>query len=169
MTSESVVFRQRVAEALSKNGLAERQVAAEVLLLLPEQFLTEYEVLWLEAWKGLAGGVRIGDENAESPVALKWRMSTSSVETRGTASVKGRGSTVKGLGIRSSRAHATKEWADRKLRKLAREIRARMNDEDLGIRRCTGAKCRRLAEDTWNYCPHCGSPTQDEETQNGHH
>ena len=165
MTGESIVFRQRLAKALSAGGLNDKAVAAEVLLLLPEQFVTSYEELFLGVWKapGLSGGVRIGDAEAESPQALKWRTSTSQTETRGTASPKGSGSTVKGLGIKNTRAEATKDWADRKLRKLAREIRARMADEDAPLRRCTGRKCRRLAEDTWNYCPNCGAPTQEDD------
>lgn len=163
MTGESILFRQRLAEALSRGGLSEQSVAAEVLLLLPEAFLTEYETLYLEVWSGLSGGVRIGDVDAENPQPLKWRTATSQTETRGTASFKSKGlGTSKGLGVKSTRAEATKDWADRKLRKLAREIRLRMNDEDSTLRRCTGVKCRRLAEDTWNYCPACGAPTMEE-------
>lgn len=160
---DSVRFRQRLAEALSRGGLNEQQVAAEVLLLLPEQFLTAYEVLFLEAWQKVGGGVRIGDPDAEVPVALKWRTSSSQVETRGTASPKGSGSISKGLGVKSTKAAATKEWADRQLRKIAREINARMSDDTSPVRRCAGGRCRRIAESTWNYCPACGSPTQDEE------
>lgn len=166
MTVESSLFRQRLAEALSRGGLSDQAVAAEVLLLLPGDFVDQYESLFLEVWKapGIAGGVRVGDENAEAPTVTKWRTGSGQVETRGMASSKGRGSTAKGLGVKNVRAAATKQWADRKLRKLAREIRARMSDEDAAMRRCTGARCRRLAEDTWNYCPQCGSPTQDEDT-----
>ena len=165
MATDSLVFRQRLAKALSQGGLNVRAVAAEVLLLLPGEFVDQYEQLFLEVWKapGVAGGIRVGDENAESPEALKWRTSTSQVETRGTASPKGSGSLSKGLGVKNTRAEATKYWADRKLRKLAREIKARLADEDSPLRRCTGARCRRLAEDTWNYCPNCGAPTMEDE------
>jgi RNA polymerase-binding transcription factor DksA len=132
-------------------------------MLLPAEFVDQYEALFLSVWKapGMAGGVRIGDEQAEVPVATKWRVSSGQTETRGTASTKGRGSLAKGLGVSSVRAEATKQWADRKLRKLAREIRDRLTDEGSTIRRCTGARCRRLAENTWNYCPACGSPTEE--------
>jgi RNA polymerase-binding transcription factor DksA len=161
MTStESILFRQRLAKALAAGGLSEQQVAAEVLLLLPAEFLTAYEVLYLETWQKASGSISVGDENAEVPVATKWRVSTNQTETRGTASTKGRGSLSKGLGVKSTRAAATKDWADRKLRKLAREISMRLSDEDAPIRRCAG-RCRRLAEDTWNYCPNCGSPTEE--------
>lgn len=162
MTTDSVAFRQRLAEALSKGGLNDRSVAAEVLLLLPGDFLDQYESLFLRVWgaPGMSGGVRVGDPESEVPTAVKWRTKSSQTETRGTASTKGRGSTAKGLGVKDVRAAATKEWADRKLRKLAREIRDRMTDEGTLIRRCTGSRCRRLAEDTWNYCPACGSATE---------
>lgn len=159
-TGDSIVHRQRLAEALSRNGLSERAVAAEVLLLLPSSFLTAYEVLYLETWQKASGSISYGDETAENPTATKWRVSTNQTETRGTASTKGRGSIAKGLGIKSTRAQMTKEWADRKLRKLAREIEMRMSDQEGKVRRCAG-KCRRLAEDTWLYCPNCGAPTEE--------
>lgn len=158
--TETILFRQRLAEALSRGGLSEQAVAAEVLLLLPAEFLTAYEVLYLEVWQGSGGGVRVGDPEGETPRATRWRTSTNQTETRGTASTKGRGSTSKGLGIKSTRAAATKEWADRKLRKIAREIQMRMSDEDGRVRRCAG-RCKRLAEDTWNYCPNCGAQTEE--------
>lgn len=166
MATDSILFRQKLAEALSRGGLSDQAVAAEVLLLLPGEFLDQYESLFLQVWgpPGMAGGVRVGDVQAESPVAVKWRVNSSQVETRGTASLKGRGSVSKGMGVKDLRAAATKEWADRKLRKLGREIRARLSDDEGGIRRCTGKKCRRLAEDTWNYCPQCGAPTENEES-----
>lgn len=161
MTSDSIAFRQRLARALTVSGMNDRAVAAEVLLLLPGQFLDEYEALYLATWP-IGSGVRIGDADAESPVATKWRTSSGQVETRGTASPKGSGSTSKGLGPKDSRAEATKDWADRRLRKLAREIRDRMSDDaGVGVRRCTGTKCRRLAESEWNWCPSCGSPTEE--------
>lgn len=75
--------------------------------------------------------------------------------------MKGRGSISKGLGVKDTRAAATKEWADRKLRKIARELRERMTDDgSMGIRRCTGPNCRRIAEDSWNWCPFCGAATE---------
>lgn len=166
MTTESVAFRQRLASALSQGGLSDRSVAAEVLLLLPAEFVDQYESLYLRVWgaPGMSGGVRIGDVDAESPTALKWRSSTSQTETRGTASKKGAGSTVKGLGVKDTRAERTKDWADRQLRKITREIKARMTDDgDEPTRRCAGARCRRIADVTWNYCPNCGAPTQEED------
>lgn len=163
MATESLVFRQRLQKALSQGGLNDRAVAAEVLLLLPGEFLDLYEELWLRMWRapGASGGVNVGDENAEVPVAVKWRVNTTEQETRGTASPKGRGSTSKGLGVKDVRAQATKEWVDRKLRKIARELRDRLTDDGtVGVRRCTGPRCRKLAEDTWNWCPFCGAPTE---------
>lgn len=163
MTTESVQFRQRLAEALSRGGLNERAVAAEVLMLLPAEFLTQYELLYLETWQKASGSISYGDENAENPVALKWRTSTNQIETRGTASKKGAGSISKGMGVKNQRAFAAKEYADRQLKKVAREIAKRLSDDDAPVRRCSGSRCRRIADNTWAYCPACGSPTQDEE------
>lgn len=166
MTTESVAFRQRLARALSDGGLSDRSVAAEVLLLLPSEFVDQYEDLYLRVWAapGSAGGVRIGDPDAEVPTTTKWRTSSSQTETRGTASTKGRGNLSKGLGVKNTRAERTKEWADRQLRKITREIKARMTDDgDDPMRRCSGARCRRIADVTWKYCPNCGAPTQEED------
>jgi hypothetical protein len=162
-TTDSPIFRQKLAEALSRGGLSDQAVAAEVLLMLPADFVDQYEALFLEVWKapGISGGVRVGDPEAESPRPTRHRVSTSQTATRGVASSKGRGSTAKGLGVKNVRAEATKQWADRKLRRLAREIRDRMNDQDGRVRRCAGSRCRRLAEDTWLYCPNCGAPTEE--------
>lgn len=163
MTSESVLFRQRLMKALAQGGLNERAVMAEVLMLLPESFLTAYEVLYLDAWQRVSGSLSYGDENAEVPKATKWRTSTTQTETRGTASPKGSGSISKGLGVKNVRAEATKQWVDGRLRKLAREIEARMSDQDTPMRRCTGTRCRRIAENTWAFCPACGAPTMEDE------
>lgn len=131
-------------------------------MLLPAEFVDQYEALFLSVWRapGVSGGVRVGDPEAEVPTAVKWRVSSGQTETRGTASTKGRGSISKGLGVADTRAAVTKEWVDRKLRKLARDLKTRMADEDAPVRRCTGPKCRKLAEDNWNWCPFCGAPTE---------
>lgn len=163
MSVDSSLVRQRVAEALSRAGLSDQAVAAEVLLMLPGDFLDGYEELFLRVW-GSTGltAVRGGDpDGVVAPKATQWRTSSSQAETRGAASPKGRGSTSKGLGVRDLRASATKEWADRKLRKLARDMRLRLSDEESRVRRCTGRQCRKLAEDTWNWCPFCGAATED--------
>lgn len=162
MASESVLIRQRVAEALGRAGLSDQAVAAEVLLLLPVDFVDQYERLFLAAWKapGTRETAQPSEAGVASPRATKWRTASGQTETRGAASTRGR---PRGRGIQAGdlRAQSTKEWADRKLRKLARDIRSRLADEDVGVRRCTGRTCRRLAEDTWNYCPNCGAPTED--------
>lgn len=167
MATDDLRFRVRLADYLRSNGLSERAVAAEVLLLLPSEFLDLYEELYLRVW-GAPGmsGLHVGDPNAEKPTAVKWRVKSSQVETRGAANKKGGGSTAKGLGVKDARAQATKEWVDRKLRKLGRELRMRMSSDDAGMsamRRCTGARCRRLADSEWNYCPACGAPTENVE------
>jgi hypothetical protein len=167
--ADSVVFRQKLAEALSRGGLSDQAVAAEVLLLLPADFLDQYEALFLEAWKapgmGEVGGVRRDPDAAVAPgKGVKWRVTSGQTETRGGATGKGGGGPASGLSPRNLRAQGTKEWVDRKLRKLARDIRTRMSDDEgPGVRRCTGPRCRKLAEDTWNWCPFCGAPTEDVE------
>lgn len=164
MARDDQTTRRRRGLALSAAGMSEQQVAAEVLLLLPSEFLDAYEQVFLAAWggPGVSGPRPADPESAASPARpTRWRTSSGQTETRGAASTKGRARGGGGVSVRDIRAQATKEWADRKLRKLARDVRTRLQDEAGGIRRCTGSRCRRLAEDTWNYCPNCGAPTED--------
>lgn len=134
-------------------------VEAEILRLLPEPFLREYEGMCLRAFLPL-NGTPPGDP--EVGVAegkpVRARVSTGQTETRGAAHNRKR----QGLSQRSvlgdSRAFVLKQRIDRKLRALARQMRVDGTEVRNEMRRCT--RCRTFAETDWLYCPRDGAPTE---------
>lgn len=147
---------------------------------LPQGFLLNYELL---LHKGLVlnqGGVRGGrgyDESVE-PSAGRPTGGMGSVRSGQTERRIGAGGGSGGRGagsekpvIRSHEAVLMRDRIDRKLRALGRQMAAWMsegedrkrNGKGVGQYRCTGKKCRRIAEADWHYCPNCGSRVEQEE------
>lgn len=81
--------------------------------------------------------------------------------------------------VRDVEALATKDWADRQLRKLARQIKAGsgMKGGGTGRKRCRGKDtredtlgkkvkveagkgCGKWLENGWGFCPFCGAKVQ---------
>jgi hypothetical protein len=161
---------KRLASALSAAGLSSRQVAAEVLMYLPDGFVAAYERLWHEAYG--TDAIRAA-ENPRVGVVKDQPPRTSS----GTASrIGGVGAGHKKASARtrstlhSEHALTTKHRVDRKLRALARDIQQSFTvDEhtsDTLPRRCAG-RCKRWADPEWNYCPNCGGPTETIDCKQG--
>jgi hypothetical protein len=149
--------------ALSRDkGLRASDVALEVLRMIPEGFLLQYELLWLRGLKGGVSGPNGGDpDSAVEPARRVTRTSTSQVETRGAAKSGGRRQGVSGRTLLGDlRAVAYRARIDRKLRALGREM-ARWADDggQVRMRRCT--RCRVWTEEGWNYCPRDGAPTEE--------
>lgn len=151
---------KKMASALSAAGLNDRQVAAEVLLYLPEKFVEAYERLWHEAYGTgavtAAANPRVGVVKDQPP-----RVSSGTADRMGGvgAGHKKAGARVTST-LRSERALTTKSRVDRKLRALARDIvAADGSGSDTLPRRCAG-RCKRWADPEWNYCPNCGGPTE---------
>lgn len=147
-------------------GLSARSVAAEVLLMLPRPFADTYEQVFIRIYG--SGGAAVQDaDTVTAPARRTARLSSSSTETRGAAKSGGRKQGVSNKTvIRDGRALAAKEGADRKLRKIARELAQAMagrDDVPTIVRRCTGPTCKRWADDTWAWCPWCRSATEDVE------
>jgi hypothetical protein len=141
------------------NGLMGVDVAREVLRLLPSGFLREYEGLCLRAFSPL-NGVSQGSPDAAVAAArpTRARTSTGQTETRGGAhNHKRQGLSTRGV-IKSEAAVMLKRRIDRKLRQLARDIRAEEDQPRNEMRRCT--RCRTFAEGDWLYCPRDGAPTE---------
>ena len=150
---------KKLAAALSAAGLNDRQVAAEVLMYLPDGFVTAYEGLWLAAYG--TGAVRVADNPRNGVVKDQPpRVSSGTTDRMGGVGVSGKKSGARVTStLHSERALILKSRVDRKLRSLAREI---VNDVDTIIslpRRCAG-RCKRWADPEWSYCPNCGGPTQ---------
>lgn len=154
------VDAKKLAAALSAAGLNDRQVAAEVLMYLPDGFVTAYEDLWHRAYG--TGAVRTSDVGRAGVVKNDVRLRSNQADRVGGVGVgKKAGASVTSI-VHSGHAVNVKQRIDRKLRALAREIVAAMTDGDVRItlpRRCAG-RCARWADPDWNYCPNCGGPTQ---------
>lgn len=133
-------------------------VGGELLRLLPSDFVTQYEALFLRAFAASNGSRSdVGVVGAKRIT----RVSTNQVETRGGAKSKRAGSSEKNI-IHDQRALGFKAKVDRKLRKLSRDIRQWMEAENMthtSVRRCT--RCRKYADDTWSFCPFDGAPTEE--------
>ena len=155
------VDAKKLAAALSAAGLNDRQVMAEVLMYLPEGFVGAYEKLWLDAFGTGAQGGKSPDGRVSVVKNQAPRTSSGTVDRIGGVGA-GKKAVVPRDTVRSGRALSTKTWADRKLRSLAREINSRMSDDSdkNAPRRCAG-QCKRWADVEWNYCPHCGGPTEN--------
>jgi acyl-CoA synthetase (AMP-forming)/AMP-acid ligase II len=149
---------KRLATALSSAGLNDRQVMAEVLMMLPEGFVSAYEQVYLAAYG--SGAVRVSDNPRQGVKKNDVRIRSNQADRVGGVGVGKKSSASRGSVVHSGHALTVKTFADRKLRALARDIRARMGDDSGSLpRRCAG-RCKRWADTEWNYCPNCGGPTE---------
>jgi hypothetical protein len=148
-------LRAELMKALRGTGVDPFQLMVQVLDAMPEDFVFLYELLWLDAFGRQRGGV----DNQIAAARRVTRTSTSQTETRGPAKPRTGPKLVDPMG--NEAALLFKRRVDRKLRALARDIRAWLDHDTVraGIRRCT--KCRRYAEDTWTHCPWDGAPTEE--------
>lgn len=151
--------RVRIATALSNAGLSERAVNAEVLFMLPRTFTDAYFELFVEAW-GLT------PISASSGGGVREDRSDGGTGTQ----TKNKESAAMSFGVRDRAALGRKSKVDRKLRNLAREIKGLMAGKEKGDTRvCSnerrgmngGRGCGKFCEDSWLFCPWCGSRTQE--------
>lgn len=143
------------AKTLLSAGHPPSSVAAEVLLLLPEDFVRAYEGLYTE----VVGVKRDANpDSARSSAKRAVRVSTGQEPQMNTVG----GAGGRGFGPRSpvssDEAQSLKARVDRKLRKIAREL---TRGERAHPRRCVGKNCRKWAEPDWAWCPYCRSATED--------
>jgi len=129
--------------------------------LTPAAFLEAYELLYVETY---GSGAIFQDENAihGSGRAQRGRTKSDAVETRGGAIQKKKLSASQKNIIKSQRAFNQKTKVDKRLRKLGKEILEFLNKEQTQkieyYMRC--AKCKKHAEDEWQFCPRCGHATE---------
>lgn len=156
-----VQAKVNIGALLSHAGLSLRSVAAEVLLYLPTDFSSAYEELWLKAHgQGIleeAEKLRVNSKRVEG------RTKSDGVDTMAPAKDGKKRGAERTLGHKDEKALATKQRVDRKLRKIAREIRGEVSIP----RRCTKPSCRKYADADWTHCPYDGAAT--EEVQNRGH
>jgi hypothetical protein len=129
--------------------------------LTPAAFLEAYELLYVETY---GSGAIVQDENHihGSGKAFRGRTKTNEVETRGGAVSKKKLSASQKNVIKSQRAFNQKTKIDKRLRKMGKEILDYLNREQAQnpgyYMRCS--KCKKHAEDEWQFCPRCGANTE---------
>lgn len=138
------------------------EVRYEILSVFPDAFLHGYEQLWVRVSTAVKGRNDPDAATAKVPSGAKVRLSSSSPDARGGARSGGKRAGVSNRNVIADvRAAALKARVDRKLRVLARDMRAFLDGSgsvNSLVRRCT--RCKGWAEDTWNYCPRDGAPTE---------
>lgn len=140
---------KKLAEIMSSAGLSSGRVATEVLYLLPTDFVREYVRLWDRALSSnLAGG---GGRTEGSDQGQGPGRSAKGGEVRSRPTKMFKGVWV----IKDEAALREKGRVDKKLRKIARDLRGAKKGREQ--RRCAG--CKRWLDDEWNYCAGCGERT----------
>lgn len=157
-----------LAQVLASAGLPAGTVAAEVLLLLPDAFISEYTELFHRALE-LDGG--LGKEKAGGDEGkIKSRVDSRYVGKRvGAAGKKGGKKYRNGWVVKDEGALEVKRLIDRRLRGLGRQIRRELAEmRELGVEeyvkvhRCPRSGCQRFVEPGWSYCAGCGQQLGDE-------
>lgn len=129
--------------------------------LTPAAFLEAYELLYVETF---GSGAIVQDDNHihGTGKAQRGRTKSSDVETRGGAVQKKKLSASQKNVIKSQRAFNEKTKIDKRLRKMGKEILEYLNKEATKkvdfYMRCS--KCKKHAEDEWQFCPRCGATTE---------
>lgn len=152
------VVRQRTGRV----GVTVEDVEREVLAALPDDFVFRYELLWLRCFAAAVGGRPGGALPAQVAKARRVvRTSTGQTETRGGAHGGKLAGAAEKTTVANDAALAFKASVDRRLRKIARDMRAWLGGDDAraGVRVCT--RCRRFGEDTWTFCPYDGQPMEE--------
>lgn len=178
---------KRLAEYFGAAGLPQSQIALQVLYLLPREFVDAYQALYHRALK-VAGDKGLG-ALVEVEVEVKGPDGKKTGETEierhsgvgrasgGRRSALKEGSTLGGMaGAKKGKAYK-RAWIvademalekkigiDKRLRKIARELRALLAEEGAGTdsggderKKCGGKKCGKFLELGWKYCPSCGA------------
>lgn len=173
---------KRIAEWASSAGLRQSEIALAVLYLLPKDFRDAYEALYhralkvegdkgaRESWvekteKGLGTGEyeRAGGVGKASGARVS-RLKEG--ETLGQMGGASGGKTYKrAWTIADEKALEMKSRVDKRLRKMARELRGFLEDaedreEGRGAeeqRQCKGKSCKKWVDAGWKYCPWCGT------------
>ena len=131
---------------------------------LPSSLREQYELLFCRAY-GSDPAVSVGDSSVIRGVGKpQSRVNSGSSEKVPGARTNGKkaGANTRSI-VKDGRAYELKLRVDRRLRRLAREIRDELADEQRGrtIRVCT--RCARIGEEEWGWCPHCGHEMKTEE------
>lgn len=153
--------KKRLADALAGAGLDTRRVAMEVLYLLPTEFIRTYEAIFHEA-------ISLGDEGSGTKADRDAELGRAK-GSGAHSSVHSRKNSV--FPVKDLEAFQQKEWIDRKLRSLTRQIKKgaglpglapglkcgwRVTEEGKLVRRERVKGCGKYLEEAWKFCPSCG-------------
>lgn len=172
---------KRLAERLGAAGLPQSQIALQVLYLLPREFVDAYSALYHRALRVAGDTGRPPSEGRTNMVddgkgGVKEEVVGVGPRVSGARKSKlSEGSTLGGMaGAKKGKAYK-RAWVvadeialekkigvDKRLRKIARELRALVDaGEDSGVgderKKCSGKKCGKFLEMGWKYCPSCGA------------
>jgi hypothetical protein len=180
-------WEKKLADAVSSGGISFSRVAVELVYLLPDDFQFWYARLFHTALVGADGGAssRAEADRKKGEVQRAGGQPVSSVKRGGRIktgeSTRAHGRAAKSTGgfrglwaIGDERALRLKARVDKRLRAISRDIKAELEEmvnEDGRIKTggekgeggkkiniCT--RCKRFLEETWNYCPACGTISQ---------
>jgi hypothetical protein len=154
--------KKRLADIMGDAGVGARRVAIELLYLLPADFVTTYEDLFHRA-------ILLGDEGRGAREDAQAELGRASGKTKGkdwgSRGGSGDGSRKGSVfPVNEKEAFEQKEWVDRQLRKLARQIKMGAGSGVAARVRCSGEDsnkngngCGRWLEEDWDFCPRCGT------------
>lgn len=127
----------------------------ELARLMPEKLVEAYSLLHYEVFEGQS--VKSAPIDPSTGKAVRGRTRSDQVETRGGAVQKSKYSQSTRDPIRDHRMYESKRKIDKRLRKLAGEIYALLNDapdDTTPLPRCSS--CHRFGNDGDRYCSSCG-------------
>lgn len=171
---------KRLAEFMGSAGLRQSEIALAVLYLLPKDFRDAYEALYhralkvegdkgaRESWIELKGddegmeSTRLGGVGKASG-ARRSRLKEG--ETLGGMAGASGGKTYKrAWTIADEKALEMKSRVDKRLRKMARELRGFLEEAEGGAedrvgeqKQCRGKNCKKFLDSGFKYCPWCGT------------
>lgn len=177
-----------ILQGQSEKGI-DRELALELLYMLPDAFIHEYEILYHRVWGrikmgevgGYGGRPRGHGDGPHGDRPNEWMGSRSEDRISGSSSqmdndqdgsgrkgqrIKDRPSSSIGFGIKDQRAFRIKKRIDRKLRELSREIREG-NSGNENKNKISCAACGRFCSPEWQFCPWCGFDKERKGTKGG--
>jgi hypothetical protein len=143
-------LRTRLAEIRASAGVPHSQISLEVLYFLPQAFLTQYQEMFVRALKSDGGE----DQRNRS------QQEAGQVEKAAGGSTGRR--YKKSFVVLDEKALDLKSTIDKRLRMVARDIRAGLAGESEEAREAGGptrcGRCGTFISRGWKYCPKDGSP-----------
>lgn len=141
-----------------------------VLAFLPEKFVHAYEALvdlgYGEKRLDASGAMGAPANPRAGARRSAPRLKSSEVSKTIVSSNFGNGGTPSGVSFKSEIAVDYRRKIDRRLRRLAREIKLFLDEDGTahrsGQRKCSG-KCKKIGEPDWVYCARCGGPMIEED------